>query len=349
MTNRITRPPNRTKHHLLIATALAALTYTAITNLHAQPSPATPPEFDAVSIKPGPPPPGGRPTFGYPGSLAFTPGTVLGRSVTAGRIIIEAYRLHDYQLSGGPAWLAADRFALEAKSDSTAAEDQQRLMLQTALSKRFRLVAHRETKEMSVWALIVAKGGSKLHDLKPGEPVPSSREELDRLRLIRTYDGPLAGTMIDSGNIQTLADQLYSTLSRSNNGADARPVLNQTGLTGNYLFFMQWGQNEDLKDVVEEVTGLKLEPRKAPVEVSSSIKSRSPTQTKYPVSQIRSRIPVDAFRGTGNPACGPAFQRLLSSAARRYPGYVSGLKNPSTKRRAENPARIPGVPRQSKM
>ncbi len=140
-------------------------------------------------------------------------------------------------------------------------------MLQTALAKRFKLVVHRETREMPVWALVVAKGGSKLHDLKPGEPVPSSREELDSLRLIRTYDGPLAGTMMDNGKIQTLTDQLYSTLSRPDNGADVRPVLDRTGLIGNYLFFMQWGQNEDLKDVVQEVTGLKLEPQKAPVEV----------------------------------------------------------------------------------
>ena len=44
-------------------------------------------------------------------------------------------------------------------------------------------------------------------------------------------------------------------------------LLDKTGLTGNYLFFLQWGADEDFKDVAQEVTGLKLESRKAPVEV----------------------------------------------------------------------------------
>ncbi len=252
---------NRTKNCLLIIAGIA-------TAIYAQSSPTNPPEFDAASIKPAGTPTGGRIVVGYAGRLEFTPGMVASRAfVSAGRTILEAYHLHDYQLIGGPGWLATDLFALEAKAATPANDDQLRLMLQTLLSQRFKLVMHRETRVMPVWALTVAKGGPKLHEMKPGESVPSTREELARLGLARTVGGPLAGNLIDHGNVQTLVDQLYMILSRNDNGIDARPVLDKTGLTGNYLFFMQWGAEDDFKDVVTQVTGLKLESQKAPVEV----------------------------------------------------------------------------------
>jgi uncharacterized protein (TIGR03435 family) len=64
------------------------------------------------------------------------------RGVTARRIILEAYRLTPYQLSGGPGWLDTDAFDLEAKAE-TANGNQLRQMLQTLLAERFQLVVHR--------------------------------------------------------------------------------------------------------------------------------------------------------------------------------------------------------------
>jgi uncharacterized protein (TIGR03435 family) len=235
----------------------------------AQSQTAAPPEFDAASIRTAPALPGGRGVIGFPGRLVFEPGRVSSRQVSVGRIILEAWHLHDYQLSGGPGWLATDLFAIEAKTEKPVGEEQLRLMLQTMLTKRFKLVSHRETKEMAVLAMTVAKGGPKLHELKPGESVPSSLDEMVRLGLVRTrtVQGSPAGNMFDQGTMQTLADQLYFTFTRAGNGGDARPVLDKTGLTGNYLFFLQWGADEDVRETVQEVMGLKLEPQKAPVEV----------------------------------------------------------------------------------
>jgi len=252
------------KRHLYSAGIAALLAIGVAVRAQSQ---AAAPEFDAASIKPVAP--GDRPNTGFFGSLKFTPGMVLsGRgNVSAGRIILEAYHLHDYQLIGGPAWLTSDNFALEAKADTPADEGQLRLMLQTLLTKRFKLVTHRETREMPVWALTVAKGGPKLHDMKPGEAMPRSREEMAKLGLARTWDGPLAGNMVEIGGIQTLVDILYGMSANPNSGMETRPVLDKTGLAGNYLFFFQWGANEYFKDVVQEVAGLKLEPSKAPVEV----------------------------------------------------------------------------------
>jgi uncharacterized protein (TIGR03435 family) len=247
---------------------LAGLAVVSIEMIFAQPPATTPPEFDAASLKPVSSAGGGR-AGTYPGILKFTPGMVSSGPfpVTAGRIILEAYHLHDYQLAAGPDWVGTERFALEGKAETAANEDQLRLMLQTLLSTRFRLVVHRETREMPVWALTVDKGGPRLHELKPGEPTPSTPEELRKLGLLRNTNGARAGTMIDRGNMQTLADELYVNSRNPANGMESWPVLDKTGLKGEYLLFLQWDADEDFKDVVREVMGLKLEARKAPVEV----------------------------------------------------------------------------------
>jgi hypothetical protein len=131
-------------------------------------------EFDAASIKPysggdgggrnggiG----GGPPLDTGGGGLRFTPGRVASapNGVTARRMILEAFHLTQYQLSGGPGWLDTDRFALEAKAEG-ADENQLRQMLQTLPAERFKLVGHRETREMAVYALLVGKNGTKLHE-----------------------------------------------------------------------------------------------------------------------------------------------------------------------------------------
>lgn len=222
--------------------------------------------FDAASIKPsnsamagdrgGPGGGGGR--------LQFSPGRVLGRNVTAKRIILEAYHLlKDYQLLGGPGWIDSARFDLEAKSDTPASENQLRQMLQTLLVERFKLVVHRETKEMPIYALIVGKNGSKLHELKEGEPTPTSTKELISLGVLppRGKEDTFAHVMFDRGKMQDFADEL------SRNPSIDRPVLDKTGLRGTYLFALWWDADENFMTVVQEQLGLKFESQKAPVDI----------------------------------------------------------------------------------
>ena len=75
---------------------------------------------------------------------------------------------------GGPKWLNSERFDIEAKTDSSVADrlrtlgrDQRRLQTQAIfqqfLADRFKLTVHWETRELPVYALVVAKNGSKLH------------------------------------------------------------------------------------------------------------------------------------------------------------------------------------------
>jgi uncharacterized protein (TIGR03435 family) len=67
----------------------------------------------------------------------------------------------------GPDWMQGQRVDIQAKLPAGATEDQVPAMLQTLLADRFKLTIHREHKEQSVYALVVAKGGAKV---KPAEP-----------------------------------------------------------------------------------------------------------------------------------------------------------------------------------
>lgn len=206
------------------------------------------PSFDAAYIKPHVNAGGGRPGDGPlqgkgSGGLRFTPGRVVSApiGVTARKILMEAYHLNQYQLSGGPGWLDSYWFDLEGKTENPADENQLRQMLQTLLAERLQLVAHRETKEMPVYALMVGKNGPKLHEWKPGDPTPAS--------------GNITGTM------QHFAEVL------SNAPDVGRPVLDKTGMQGVYGFFVQWPADGEFLPAMQEQLGLKLESQKGPVDI----------------------------------------------------------------------------------
>jgi len=189
------------------------------------------------------------------GALTFTPGRVAG-TVTAQQIILEAYQLSPRQLSGGPSWLGSDRFCLDARASTPADKDQLRLMLQTLLAERFQLAVQRTTKEMPVYALSVAKNGATLYELKPGDPFP----DLKLLKL-RDIQGTPAGAWSDRKNMKDFADAL------SRNPLIDRPVLDRTGLEGEYLILLRWGTDDNFMGAVEEQLGLKFEAETAPMDV----------------------------------------------------------------------------------
>jgi uncharacterized protein (TIGR03435 family) len=95
-------------------------------------------------------------------------------------LIRTAYEVKDYQIIGadflGTA-MSAQRFNIQATMPSGATEKQVPQMLQALLAERFKLVIHRETKEHSVYALVVAKGGPKLKEAEPDPPAPETPEE----------------------------------------------------------------------------------------------------------------------------------------------------------------------------
>jgi uncharacterized protein (TIGR03435 family) len=91
-------------------------------------------------------------------------------------LVRTAYEVKDYQISGldslGAA-MSAQRFNIQATLPEGATEKQVPQMLQALLAERFKLVIHRETRDQSVYALVVAKGGPKLKESEPDPPAPA--------------------------------------------------------------------------------------------------------------------------------------------------------------------------------
>ena len=106
--------------------------------------------------------------FEHDGKTETSPGTLRMRDVTVNTCIKWAYGVQDSQILG-PVWLGADHFDINAKADGPVGDAQMKLMMRALLAERFKLSFHREQKELKAFALMVAKGGPKLHEAANGE------------------------------------------------------------------------------------------------------------------------------------------------------------------------------------
>jgi uncharacterized protein (TIGR03435 family) len=135
---------------ILLAAAAAALGQPS--NVHK--------EFDVVSVKPSAP--------DEHNSFAFQSlpgGTIRMLGVPLRMMIMEAYGVKAFQISGGPDWIRSGRWDVLAKAEGSQGRiprDQENLMIQSMMADRFQLKVHDETKEESVYALVVDKNGSKM-------------------------------------------------------------------------------------------------------------------------------------------------------------------------------------------
>jgi len=213
-------------------------------------------EFEVASIKPwAPPSGGGRGVMlgmrGGPGSP--DPGQIHYSGLPLKFLLANAYDVRPYQVNG-PAWLDMERFDILAKVPPGATKEQARVMLQNLLADRFGLKLHHESKESSVYEMVVDKNGPKLKPTtvpdeaaapKPDGPPPAPGPpkldkngfpQLDRAGLIMMVNmgpnGPRS-RMVAKG--QTL-DQLATALGNQVN----RPVVNKTGLPGKYDFTLEF-------------------------------------------------------------------------------------------------------------
>ncbi len=177
-------------------------------------------------------------------------------------LITYAYDIKDYQVTGEPHWAEIDRYDITAKASQGTELTRAlgRPMMQALLANRFQLKVHSETREMPVYALVVAKGGPKFKES------PADAKQL----LTLASKGKAAVMTVTKGDMAQLAGQF----SKRNN-VD-RPVVDRTGLTGTYDYKLEWGDdaavaaNSDVVSIftaMQEQLGLKLEPAKAPIPV----------------------------------------------------------------------------------
>ena len=180
-------------------------------------------------------------------------------------LIAAAYRERAAQVSG-PAWLSDRSFDIEAKAPDGAPEEKVNAMLQSLLEERFGLRVHRETRTGQGFALVVGKNGPKL---KPAEPPPDPQKRASdfQKRMQANQESGTRRVGLSRANFASITTEgLAFQLVRF---AEA-PVADETGLTGKYSVTIETWKNGDVPggtvfDAVEKL-GLKLEPRKVPIE-----------------------------------------------------------------------------------
>src|ERR1019366_3136291 len=241
-------------------------------------------EFEVASVKrAGDVPFGGRIPISGPvaerlgfqgGPGSNTPGRIPYFGVSLKMLLARGYGMRAYQISG-PNWIEMERYDIDAKYPADTQPEEFRLMLQNLLADRFRLVLHRETRQMARYRLVVAKDGPKL---SPPRKLPEYKDDDERIaamkanmeaRRRRPYSGASRGFGEASATMTKLAQDLAGYLDR--------PVTDDTGLEGSYSFDLEWSPDESGTDAgetslpsifvaVQLQLGLKLEPEKGPVE-----------------------------------------------------------------------------------
>jgi len=208
------------------------------------------------------------------GTMRGGPGTVdperiTYRAVTLLQVLRRAYGItNDFQILGGPGWftelsLDSPRFDIIANVPPGTSKEQFNVMLQNLLAERFALKLHHETKELPVYALVIAKNGPKLKEVAAKAGAPAGLTILPR-------DGGFLLKSIGAGvAVSVLINALRGRLSSV--------VVDRTGLTGTYEFNLAFADDAPtvadvpplptLAEAIEQDLGLTLEKSKADFDV----------------------------------------------------------------------------------
>jgi uncharacterized protein (TIGR03435 family) len=226
---------------------------------------AKPPEFEVASVRRnksnGEASINVDPTFSD-GSVP-TGGLYLAKNIKLIQFIAFAYRLTQSQLLSVESkvpWTTEERFDIEARAEGNPTKAQYRLMMQTLLADRFKLKAHYDTRQVPVYALVLAKPGKlgphlRLHRLD--DPVcatdpsvraaPSTRNPAGAgAEEFPNYCGGLSGMKpsapgrMKSGGRDVTMALLAGILVGV--GVVDRPMVDETGLKGTVDFSLEWRQ-----------------------------------------------------------------------------------------------------------
>jgi len=197
----------------IIATSFLCYWALALGAASAQTTPQPPVVFEVASIR-------ANNSGGHDSTTYGNLNEIMMSNVSLKRLVEIAYRARDYSFSG-PHWLDSAHFDIRAKMPEGATRGQYPLMLRALLIERFKLAAHLESKTISGYALVPAKGGLKLHPTQGEEPSSNSR---------RGHLDAQGFSMPDT------AELLARTLDQ--------PVVDKTGIQGTFNWSLDFGEDD---------------------------------------------------------------------------------------------------------
>jgi uncharacterized protein (TIGR03435 family) len=271
------------------------------------------------------------------------------RTATMVDLISKAYGVDADKVLGGPNWLEYDRFDVFAKTPPNTSKDAAKLMLQTVLTDRFKLVAHKDTRPMPAYALTVGKGKPKMKEADgsgetgckfmisapPRPPAPPAPGAPAPAIII-----PTINVTCRNMTMAAFAEQMR-TIIGAQEFLGTSPVLDKTGLEGAWDFDFKVslplrgllvptaGANISFPDALDKQLGLKLEPEKVPlpVIVVESV-NRTPTPNAPGVEQLLPKAPTEFEVATVRPSAPPAGGGPIRLGLQIQPGgrvNIAGL------------------------
>jgi uncharacterized protein (TIGR03435 family) len=274
--------------------ALAASVVALVTPMAQAPAPSqAAPAFEVASIRK-------NVTVSDSASVRAQPGgrlTVTNNSLR--NIIRNAYNVQNYQIVGGPEWVNSDRWDISAKAADDTPPPEMLLMLRTLLAERFKLVIRRETRQLPMFAVVLARPDGRL-----GPQLRVSTVDCAALFAAAKARGeqpppttngrPTCGTRTGRGTMMTTGTSM-ADFARNISSATGRPVVDKTGLTGSYDLDLTWtpdqgppnpdgtaaqppGDGVSLFTAVQEQLGLRLDAQLGPVDVLVIDSVQPPTE-----------------------------------------------------------------------
>ena len=219
------------------------------------------PSYDVASVKP-------NKSGSSSSSTSTRNGQLTATNVTLQSMIRNAYLLQDFQIVGGPSWVDSDRFDIMAKVEGQPVPPERRLMMQALLADRFKLVVHRDTREMPVYDLVLAKPDGKLGS---------------GLRRSDCSKDPCGNTNVN--NTVLHADGItFELFTGTLSSIVTHIVKDKTALEGPYTMDLTWSRDQttdttqpSIFTALQEQLGLKLESARGPVDVLVIDRAEQPT------------------------------------------------------------------------
>lgn len=205
------------------------------------------PAFDVASVK--------LDTGGGQRSNRSTTDQITFTNQTLKQLVVLAYRVLPFQVEA-PDWAAVVHFDITAKYPPGTSYEDRMLMLRTLLEDRFHLAVHHESKQVSGYALVIAKGGFKLQPSEHGEGNVSENSQ-----------GSTSFLRATKINMSILTYYLGDDLGEA--------VVDETGLKGVYDFQLRWANDSagasaesapSVFTALQETLGLNLERKKVPLD-----------------------------------------------------------------------------------
>lgn len=231
-----------------------------------QVGPDKPTAFDVASVRPhGPRGPDWGPSDPFNKTPVRDPILLSAHNRTLKTLVRWAFGVEYFQVSGGPAWVETEGYDVEARANSPSTPEQMMLMLRTLLADRFQLTFHRETRQLLLNVLSLAKGGPKIglrfHAVNENDPpAPPGKSVPDQISF-RGMSIKVFANYLRLNMTRDLLNHAQMALD------DIPPVLDRTGLTQRYDIIVNTGSEDDWPTILERQLGLKLELSKVPMEV----------------------------------------------------------------------------------